>query len=243
LILEAVTPEPPRLVPRPAFHQHWGNLTFLHWPVDPDLVAPLLPPGTTPDVFDGSTWVGLVPFEMSDVRILGSPALPHLSRFAETNVRLYAVDASGRRGVVFRSLEAARLLPVLAAQISYHLPYRWARMAISGSFPERDYATSRRWPGPRGASSRLRVTVGERLVPGDLEHFLTARWGLFSTFYGGRTAWAPVWHEPWPLHHAVVRELQDELVEVAGLSVSGDPHVMWTPGVQVRIGRPELLAR
>ncbi|HEU0087790.1 MAG TPA: DUF2071 domain-containing protein, partial [Pseudonocardiaceae bacterium] len=51
------------------------------------------------------------------VRILGTPPLPYLSGFPETNVRLYAVDPdSGRRGVVFRSLEAARLLPVLAAR-------------------------------------------------------------------------------------------------------------------------------
>ena len=36
--------------------------------------------------------------------------------FLETNVRLYSVDEHGRRGVVFRSLEADRLLPVLTAR-------------------------------------------------------------------------------------------------------------------------------
>ena len=113
-MLEPLTETPSAPVRRPVFTQSWGDLAMLHWPVDPALVAPLLPAGTVPDVLDGVTWVGLVPFVMSRVRILGTPPLPHLSGFPETNVRLYAVDpGSGRRGVVFRSLEAARLLPVL----------------------------------------------------------------------------------------------------------------------------------
>lgn len=36
--------------------QRWRDLTFLHWAVDPDLVAPLLPRGTRPDLHDGATY-------------------------------------------------------------------------------------------------------------------------------------------------------------------------------------------
>jgi len=157
-VIEPLTETPPTPVRRPVFTQSWGDLTMLHWPVDPALVAPLLPAGTVPDVLDGVTWVGLVPFVMSRVRILGTPSLPHLSGFPETNVRLYAVDPdSGRRGVVFRSLEAARLLPVLAARASYRLPYLWARMAVRHGTvqgaPTVTYEASRRWPGPISAGS------------------------------------------------------------------------------------------
>ena len=126
-----LTPTPTERVGRAVFGQRWTDLTMLHWPVDPALVAPLLPAGTAPDVLDGVTYVGLVPFVMAGVRIFGTPPLPHLSGFAETNVRLYAYDPrTGVRGVVFRSLEAARLLPVVAARVSYHLPYLWARMSV-----------------------------------------------------------------------------------------------------------------
>jgi uncharacterized protein YqjF (DUF2071 family) len=241
--VEPITRTAPRSVPRPVFRQQWRDLAFLHWPVAPELVAPLLPGGTVPDVHEGTSWVGLVPFEMAGVRIGPTPPLPHLSRFAETNVRLYAVDGDGRRGVVFRSLEAARLLPVLAARVSYHLPYLWARMSIEAHGRERTYTTARRWPGPRGVGGRVRLRVGEPVTADPLADFLTARWGLFSTWYGGRTAWAPVDHEPWPLHRATVLELADGLVRTAGLAVSGEPHVLWSPGVDVRIGRPELLTR
>jgi uncharacterized protein YqjF (DUF2071 family) len=76
-----------------------------------------------------------------------------------------------------------------------------------------------------------------------LAHFLTARWGLFSTWYGDRTAWAPVDHAPWQLHSAELKDLDEDLMERAGINTlaSEDPHVMWSPGVSVRIGRPVLL--
>ena len=41
-----VTPPP---LPGPVtFDQHWGELTFVHWPVLPESVAHLYPPGRVP---------------------------------------------------------------------------------------------------------------------------------------------------------------------------------------------------
>ena len=241
IVPEPLTQRPPRPVERAVFGQQWRDLTMLHWPVDPAAVAPLLPAGTVPDVFGGQTYVGLVPFVMSGVSVLGTPPLPWLSGFAETNVRLYAVDALGRRGVVFRSLEAARLLPVLVARATYHLPYLWARMRVRHGIDTVSYTTHRRWPGPRGAGGTVRVRIGERYAADPLSTFLTARWGLFSDWYGGTTVHAPVDHEPWLLHRGTLLDLSDDLVPIAGLQVSGAPHVLWSPGVRVRIGRPRPL--
>ncbi len=240
---EALTETPQHPVRRAVFTQHWGDLTMLHWPVAPEVVAPLLPAGTEPDVLDGVTYVGLVPFVMSGVRILGTPPLPQVSRFAETNVRLYAFDpTTGRRGVVFRSLEAARLLPVIAAKASYRLPYLWARMSVRHGPDTVSYETRRRWPGPRGVGGLVRIRKGPPVAADELSMFLTARWGLFSTWYGGRTAFAPVDHPAWPLHRAELLDLHDDLVVAAGLPAPvGEPHVLWSPGVPVRIGRPRPL--
>ena len=232
---------PPVDVHRPVFRQTWGDLAMLHWPVDPALVQPFMPTGTRVDTLDGVTYVGLIPLVMSKVSVLGTPPLPWLSRFAETNVRLYATDDQGRKGVVFRSLEASRLLPALVARASYALPYTWARMSVRHGVDTVAYETSRRWPSPHGAGGRIVVRPGAPVVAGPLEHFLTARWGLFSRLPGGRTAWAAVAHDPWPLHAAELVELSDDLVAAAGLPQPvGDPHVLWTPGVDVRFGRPVL---
>ena len=89
--------------------QWWRDITFLHWPVDPALVAPLLPRGVRPDLYGGAAWVGLIPFRMVDAGVGSGRPVPWLGTFLETNVRLYSTDDRGRRGVVFCSLDADRL--------------------------------------------------------------------------------------------------------------------------------------
>lgn len=242
---EDVTATSPRPLTRTVYTQRWRDVTFLHWPVAPERVTPLLPPGVRPDTLDGVTWVGLVPFRMERIGVYGTPGLPYLGSFAETNVRLYSVDGAGRRGVVFRSLDASRLATVVVARAVPRLPYLWSRMrARAGTDRTWTYTSSRRWPGPRGAGSRVVVRVGARIdEPGPLEHFLTARWGLHSAVRG-RTAYWPNEHPAWPLHTAELLELTDDLVAAAGLpGVAGVPpaSVLFSPGVSARFGPRTLL--
>jgi uncharacterized protein len=236
---EPVTPEPPTAITRPLLTQSWLDLAFLHWPVDPAAVTRLLPAGTVPDTIDGVTYVGLVPFRMHRVGWLGLPGIPYLGTFAETNVRLYSVDEHGRRGVVFRSLDAARLLPVLAARIGFRLPYTWSRMTLSSTADTRTYTSARRWPGPRSARSRITVRIGRPLTaPTPLEHFLTARWGLHHTV-AGRLMYLRNAHPRWRLYRAELLECDETLLAAAGLHVTGEPmSVLYSPGVPVRFGRP-----
>jgi uncharacterized protein len=236
---EPITRTAPRALRGTILTQQWRELTFLHWPVPPDEVAPLLPAGTVPDLFEGVTWVGLVAFRMWRIGLGRTPGLPYFGTFPETNVRLYSVDAAGRRGVVFRSLEATRLAPVIVARTMFALPYMWSRMDLRHDRDEITYTSSRRWP--RGqATSRLRVGIGAAIdEPTPLEDFLTARWGLHVDWHG-RTLYLPNAHPAWPLHRAEVHELDDNLVRAAGLpNVAGPPpSVLYSPGVPVRFSRP-----
>ncbi|MFE9698800.1 YqjF family protein [Streptomyces sp. NPDC006270] len=235
---EPVSPDPPAAPMRPLLTQSWLDLAFLHWAVDPADVAPLLPPGTVPDTFDGATYVGLVAFRMYRVGGFGLPGLPYLGTFPETNVRLYSVDERGRRGVVFRSLDASRLIPVLVARAAFRLPYVWSRMDIARSGGTLAYTSVRRRPGPRGARSRIVLRPGEAIEePAPLEDFLTARWALHGSFFG-RTAYLPNVHPRWPLHRAELLECDEDLVAAGGLPApAGEPvSVLYSPGVAVRFG-------
>ena len=221
--------------------QRWERLTFLHWPFEPAVVQRLLPGGLRADTFGGAAWVGLVPFFMR-VSSGSGRRLPWAGDFCETNVRTYVRDGQGRRGIWFFSLDAARLPAVLTARASYRLPYFWARMNVSTGGPGISYTCQRLWPGPRAASSRVRVSVGARFDPGELgerDHFLTARWVLFSVS-GERRRFARAQHPPWPLHRATAEDVDDGLVAAAGLPPPGTrPLVHYSPGVDVRIGLPE----
>ncbi|MGY4958776.1 YqjF family protein [Streptomyces nigrescens] len=237
---EPITPAPVHTTPRPLLTQSWLDLAFVHWAVDPADITPLLPAGTVPDTLDGATYVGLVAFRMHRVGWFRLPGVPYLGTFPETNVRLYTVDASGRRGVVFRSLDASRLIPVAIARTFLRLPYLWSRMSISRSADTISYHSRRRWPGPRGAHSRLTIRLGEEIEePTALEHFLTARWGMHSSFFG-RPMYLPNTHPRWPLHRAELIECHENLVTAAGLpEPCGTPaSVLYSPGVPVRFGRP-----
>ncbi|MBL3666188.1 DUF2071 domain-containing protein [Streptomyces sp. M2CJ-2] len=237
---EPVTAEAPATIARPLLTQCWLDLTFLHWAADPADVAPLLPAKTVPDTLDGVTYVGLVALRMHRVGLLRLPGIPYLGSFPETNVRLYSVDAHGRRGVVFLSLDASRLLPATIGRIGFRMPYRWSRMAVRRSGDTLTYTSSRRWPGPRGAHSRITVRVGERVEePTELEHFLTARWGMHGSFFG-RSMYLPNAHPRWSLHRAEVLDCSEDLLTAAGLpKPAGDPvSVLYSPGVPARFGRP-----
>lgn len=221
----------------------WRNLAFIHWPFEPAEVQAILPDGLTVDTWDGAAWIGVVPFEM-DVRLPGGLPIPQQGRFPETNVRTYVRGPDGTPGVWFSSLEAGRLPATVVARTTYGLPYFWAAMSVTNAGPIWAYRSTRRWPGPRGAHHESAVRVGTALDEQTaFERFLTARWGLFSTF-AGRVLYAPVWHEPWPLRRAELLHLDDELLGAAGFRVPAvEPVVHWTAGVEVRIGRPRVAVR
>ena len=221
--------------------QAWCDLTFLHWRVAPETVQPLLPAGTRPDMYDGASWVGLIPFRMVGSGIGRGRAVPWLGSFAETNVRLYSVDEQGRRGVVFRTLETSRLAVVLGARAAFALPYCWARMRVTEADGVLTYTSRRRWPSPRTAATAVVVRPGDALPQHDpLRDFLTARWGLHSRAFG-RTLYVPNRHEIWPLQHADLLHLDDTLVAACGLpGISERPpdSVLFSRGVRTVFGLP-----
>lgn len=230
----------PLTVRRPVMLQRWETSTFLHWKYPPEVVQRLLPQGLTVEAHDGDVWVGLVPFTM-DVTVPHVPALPWLGRFCETNVRTYVRDEAGRAGVWFFSLDAARLAAVVTARTTYRLPYFWSSMSLSRKGDRVSYRSARRWPRSRPAKSRAVVRVGPPFGSndlGELDHFLTARWRLFSSAPSG-LRYADVEHAPWPLHRARVLELDDRLLAATGLpSPTTEPIAHFSPGVDVRIGMP-----
>ncbi|OBJ56185.1 YqjF family protein [Mycobacterium sp. 1423905.2] len=229
---------PPPLTGPVILDQDWRDLAFVHWPVRPESVEHMYPPGTRPDVFaDGMTYVALVPFLLCDTTLGPALPLPYVGTFLETNIRLYSIDDAGRHGVLFRSLDTARLAVVPVTRTALGIPYTWARMRMTKSDNVITYQSVRRWPR-RGLRSLLRIRVEEVVEPTPLEIWLTARWGA-HTRKAGRTWWVPNEHDPWPLRTADIVELHDDLLHASGVQPAGKPlRALFSAGVRARFGRP-----
>lgn len=241
--LDPIAPTAARPVRRARLLQHWNDITWLHWPYPPELVQVLLPSALRVDTFEGRAWVGLVPFRMTSLRPPGLPPLPWLSTFAEINVRTYVVTPDGRRAVWFFSLEVPRSAAVVVARLGFGLPYCWADATIERAGDRISYQSTRRWPAD-GTRTRIDVEAGASVAPDatiDLEHFLTARFGL-ATQRRGRLLHGAVDHPAWPLRRGRLLDLDDHLVTAAGLPAPyGEPLVHVADGVPVRVGRLEPL--
>jgi uncharacterized protein YqjF (DUF2071 family) len=184
--------------------QTWHDLLFAHWPLPPGLLRSLVPPSLPLDTFDGTAWLGVVPFHMSGVTPRGVPAFPVLSAFPELNVRTY-VTMDDMPGVLFFSLDAASRLAVEAARLTYRLPYFHAAMSAAADGDGIRYASRRL--DRRGAPAELRARyapVGpvSRSAAGSLDHFLTERYCLYAPTPEGRLYRAEIHHAPWPLQRA-----------------------------------------
>ena len=216
--------------------QEWRDLAYLHWRYDPAVVQRLLPKGLSVDTFDGSAWVGLIPFSMRDVGLARGPSVPYLGSFAEVNVRTY-VHVDDKPGVYLFSLDVDRLLPAFVARLSYRIPYCWGSTSHTREGNSLRTDVNRKWPN-KLPTSRVEVQMGELIEPDALDVFLTARWGLYSNSLRG-IRYAPVAHEPWPLRSAKAITYDSVLLQAAGFPApEGEPHVRCSDGVNVRIGTP-----
>jgi uncharacterized protein YqjF (DUF2071 family) len=223
--------------------QGWYDLAYIHYRYKVEEVARILPSGLEIDVCDGSAWVGLIPFSMRGIGVPGLPSVPYLGSFPEVNVRTY-VRRNGIPGVWFCSLDINRLLPTIVARTTYTLPYCFGKVSNKRVGDELYTSVVRRWP--RGsAETKMHLKILEPIAePSELEVFLSARWGLYTTTRGDALRYAPISHERWPLQRAKIISLDDSLVQAAGFDtpraeINGEPHVMFSRGVKVRVGLPK----
>jgi uncharacterized protein YqjF (DUF2071 family) len=219
-------------------HQAWADVVFLHWSIPVAAALPYMPRGVEPDVYAGTSWVGLIGFRVPGTYLGPRLGLPYAGTFTEVNVRLYSRDTVGRHGVVFLSLDADRLAFVLAARAA-GIPYVWSRCrptTMRGTSQGYGYEVER-FRGQAKSSFGAYPDMDHPALD-ELSLWLTARFGL-HTHVGRRVFYLPIAHRPWPLYYAEAAALEDELVCAAGITVHGPPDsVLYSPGVRTQFGLP-----
>jgi uncharacterized protein YqjF (DUF2071 family) len=217
--------------------QTWADLLFAHWPVPVERIQPFVPPPLEVDTFDGMAWIGLIPFEMSEIRLRFLP-VPVTVPFPEINVRTYVI-LDGKPAVFFLSLDASNRLAVGAAKLTYHLPYFHAKMSIKRTAAEIHFQSERKGGEQRFSAIYRPASEPFTARPGSIEHWLTERYRFCclcprtQRIYGG-----DICHEPWRLQaaEAVIRE--NTMGDQYGIDMSKAPvHLLYAQGVVARIWR------
>jgi len=239
LDLDRVTPTRAPVDRRASGEQKWRNLLFLHWRLPAAAVRAAVPPELELDLWDGEAYVGVVPFEMRDIRPSWLPGVLALD-FLETNLRTY-VHFRGEPGVFFFSLEASSWLAVQAARWGWGLPYHFARMQqVARDDGSVRYVSARASDG----AALLDVTyrAGAALdppAPGSFEFFLLERYYLFAV-RRGRVHKGHVHHVQYPAHAAAIEHHACGLLAAAGMPDPGRPpdFAHFSPGVDVEVYGP-----
>ncbi len=230
-----------------AGYQSWKKLAFIHWRVPAEFLQPLVPPELTIEQFDGSAWLGIVPFSMERIRPWWSPPVPGISWFLETNVRTYVVDRRGVSGVWFFSLDANKWLAVTVARTFWHLPYKRATMAANSSRSADGKMSAVSYFGarldPPAAGYQITLTVDESSplrssTAATLEEFLVERYLLFAQRRNGTLMTGRVHHAPYQIQPVLHCDINQTLTAAMGCPIPADrapDHVVVSPGVDVRV--------
>ncbi|MFC7070768.1 YqjF family protein [Halobaculum lipolyticum] len=214
----------------------WLDALFAHWRVDPETVAARLPESLSVATYDGDAYLGVVPFEMTDIRPRGFPV--GLS-FPELNLRTYVTDGD-TTGVYFFSLDAADPVGVGVARSVFRLPYYRASMDVRRDGDRVAFTSRRRHPGaPDAAFDATYRPAGDTATPepGSLAAFLVENY-RFYTDGRDRIYYGDIAHEPWPLAPAEADVRTNTLFAANGFEEpDGDPILHYSPGADVTADR------
>jgi len=235
----AATADPPP-VSHPAFLTDWDTVTFVNWSYDREILSRLLPAGLELDLFEGKGWLSLVVFHAGNAHFPWLPPIASISNYQQFNLRTYVRSANGTPGVYFFSMDVDQPLLMLG-RLTYGVPYMLSTMEVVSDGDQLHYTSARRWGGP-GCSSDVRVRIGAPFTNSDMPPvapFLADRWSLYAIMHA-KVMRAAVAHQPWQLTQATVLNLNETLVEAAGIAPSSAPPVVFYAGsVSARIASPE----
>lgn len=168
----------------------WRDAAFLHWPIAPAHLRPLLPEPLDLDTHGGTAWVSALALRITGLRL--GPVPLASQDFPVVHLRTY-VSYGGVAGIWFLQNDAADRLFCAASRLM-GLPYRPASITLGAEGVRSEPADGAK---PFAAT----WSPGARPPAPDLDRFLVERYSAFHVA-GGRLLRSDVQHAPWPLDAA-----------------------------------------
>jgi uncharacterized protein len=199
----------------------WRNLVMLNYEVDPNLLNPYVPPGTSLDSFHERSYVSLVGFRFCRAKLLGHFPIPFHTDFDEVNLRFYVrrKEADGdRRGVVFVAEIVPRHAIAVTARLLYGENYRCLPMKHRFETDGLKNTDEYQWKVDGAWCKLWAQTAGLPAHPqeGSLEQFITEHYWGYSTQRPGRCLEYHVSHAPWHVWTATTAGFEGEASALYG---------------------------
>ena len=198
---------------------NWRYLAMLNFVIDPQILAPLVPPGTEIDYENGETFVSVVGFLFLDTRLLGLP-IPLHRDFEEVNLRFYVRKKSAdtwRRGVVFvRELVPKRAIAMIARTF-YGEPYLALPMKHDIEHVDLRVKVEYSWRrGTKWESLKMTASGEPQAIPaGSHTEFITEHYWGYTRVRAGCSEYR-VEHPRWKTWNAETFELRADVAALYG---------------------------
>jgi uncharacterized protein YqjF (DUF2071 family) len=183
----------------------WRKLAIANYAVDPSILAPFLPKGTEPDLWDDTCYVSLVGFLFLNTRLKGIKIPFHID-FVEANLRFYVkrIEPSGsKRGVVFIKEFVPRPALTFVANTFYGEHYQTVPMThvLVKDPGEGTLKVGYSWKFKEWHS--LTVIAGDvpsDIIAGSEEEFITEHYWGYTQVTSSRTSEYAVEHPRWQVY-------------------------------------------
>ena len=245
-------PATPRVRPGRFLTARWHDLLMLNYVVDPMVLAPHVPAGTSLDLWQGNAIASVIGFRFADTRLLGVP-VPWHRTFDEVNLRFYVrrVAPEGvRRAVVFIRELVPRAAIAWVARGWYNEPYRALPMRHTITHSGATRRLSYEWRERGEWTGIAAETIGDPqpLVEGSEEEFITEHYWGYTRQRDGGTVEYEVSHPRWRVWPALNPVLFGNVQHTYGAAfasiVTSTPRSAFVAeGSSVAVYRPRRLTR
>lgn len=198
----------------------WRDLVIANFRVPPSMLEPLVPRGTTLDLWEGDALASLVGFRFVSTRVLGV-SVPLHRDFLEVNLRFYVrreAHDGARRGVAFIRELVPRHAIAWMARALYNEPYRalpmrhGRRTAGTADAWRYEWREAGTWTGFTAHTTGL----PQALVPGSKAEFITEHYWGYTPQRDGSTVEYHVEHPRWQVWDHGAFEVHGDLRRTYG---------------------------
>lgn len=221
----------------------WNNLLLANYSVNPEILEPYVPKGTSIELYEGHAFLSLVAFMFNRTHVFRTP-IPGHNEFEEVNLRFYVkpdYDPS-IRGVTFIKEIVPRLAIPIVANALFFENYECLQMNHLISPPSVSYS----WTGARQHTFSARIEEPLSYpAPGSIAEFITEHYWGYSQARKSTLEYK-VEHPQWKCSSVSSYEIEVDFEETYGKKFTflnqKTPHnVQYALGSDVSVSAPKKI--